>query len=258
MSQRWQRLKAVRRHHGLTAAAGWLTRHALCWAARTEVNEVLCLQAADLQRPSELADAVRLGWLTGDELAAMAGDAAWDLGPSFLPRLAAGHDRCWGAWCGGRLAGYSWYATGSIEPEHAAGIALGLPHDMAYMYKALTRSEFRGRGLYGRAIAGALRELEAEGITRLVALVDWTNLDSLAGCRKLGFRSLGRLVRREGRREPTFRLPREAARAGLRFGDAADLSPRRGSRMRSAEASDSSQAENGPAAPAAHLAEVLR
>lgn len=216
---------------------------------------MLRLALADLPGPVDRGDGLRFGWLSSDELASLASDSTWDLTPEFLARLAAGHDRCWGAWCGNQLAGYSWYATGSIEAEHAAGIALGVPPEMAYMYKALTRSEFRGRGLYGRGIASAFRELSTEGISQLVALVDWTNLDSLAGCRKLGFRSLGRLTRFDRERGPAFWLPANAVGVGLRFGEAVDLSPRQRAERPASHPSDKAVTERLSAASPGQLAE---
>lgn len=137
------------------------------------------------------------------------------LAPSFARRAAAGRDLCFGTLHQGRLANYGWYALGSIEAEHAAGTAIGLPPNVAYMYKLFTHPDFRGRRLNEACMARAATELRAQGVERLVAFVRWGNEASLRSCERLGFQRMGMLVVGPG---GPIRIPPEARRVGLVFG----------------------------------------
>ncbi len=213
--------------HGAAAAITRLGRRMLHRWLGVEVNQILLLEAGHLaSRPNACDPAFEFAWLSSAELLHLAREPELELSHHFAQRAATGLDRCFGAWHDGTLASYSWYAIDSIEPEHCGGIPLSLPNRTAYMYKAYTRPEYRGRKLYGAGIALAFTQLRVEGIEQLVALVDWTNLSSLRACHRLGFEDLGRLIRWGADAPARFSVSREAGRRGLRFGAQADLSLR--------------------------------
>jgi hypothetical protein len=161
-----------------------------------------------------------------------AGDLQNELTSEFSCRLLAGRDRCYAALIRDRLAAYIWLASGSIEAEHnrgrtaASGVALSFPADAAFVYKAYTRNEYRGRRLYAALLAGAMRELSAEGVTRLITTADWTNDAALAACRRLGFVELGKIGRYACGCCSLTTSPPKAHGLGIRIGRRALIEPR--------------------------------
>jgi ribosomal protein S18 acetylase RimI-like enzyme len=186
--------------------------------ASLHILHVLLLQRSTL-RAHPLDTTVEARFLTPKEVRRLARDPANQLSPEFADRAAGGRDFCCGAIHGDRLTSYGWYALGSVEPEHAAGAALGLPPGVAYTYKVFTHPDFRGRRLNAACMGAALEALGSRGVDRLVSLVHWSNEASLRSCERLGFRRLGLLV--VGPRG-AIRIPARARRLGVTFGRAAE------------------------------------
>jgi ribosomal protein S18 acetylase RimI-like enzyme len=186
--------------------------------ASLDILHVILLERSAM-RAHPVDTAVQARFLTPNEVRRFARDPANHLSPEFADRADGGLDFCYGAIHGDRLASYGWYALGSVEPEHAAGAALGLPPDVAYMYKVFTHPDFRGRRLNAACMEGALEALGPRGVDRLVSLVYWSNEPSLRSCERLGFRRLGLLVVGPG---GPIRIPPKARRLGVTFGRAAD------------------------------------
>jgi ribosomal protein S18 acetylase RimI-like enzyme len=108
-------------------------------------------------------------------------------------------DRCLMHWDGDRLAGYTWAAGGSLV-YLIHGVHLNLPDDAAYIYKAYTAPEYRGRGFQGQRTLELLRLLQADGRRRLFAYAERENFDSRKGMRKAGYEQVGSMTiaRRRG------------------------------------------------------------
>ena len=182
--------------------------------ASLDLVHVLLLEAARvLPPPADGSFEMRV--LTSDEIRRHAKEPGSELSPDLADRIDHGRDLCIAALSEGRLASYSWLALGSVEPEHAAGVAVGLPTHMAYLYKAFTHRAFRGRRLYGAITAAAIKELEKVGITHFVAFVYWNNASALRACTRMGYRRLGMLAVRP--RGP-LHVPAAARVCGIRFG----------------------------------------
>jgi ribosomal protein S18 acetylase RimI-like enzyme len=194
---------------------------------RLEMNEMLWLEGAALPSAIEANSDFEFRFLTVDELAHFANDLANDLDAAFAARVSSGHDLCFAAIAQqGQLASYSWYALGSIEAEHHLGVAMSLPADVAYMYKAFTHPDFRGRRLYGTIVAMALRSLARRGVTKLITSIEWTNFASLRSCQRLGFQNLGRLSVIGPQQYRISFTPRAARSRGVRFGRSANVQQR--------------------------------
>jgi hypothetical protein len=179
-----------------------------------EIVHFLLLERGRMRVP-DMDGCFETRFLTPEEVGRFAATPAYRLSRDFADRASAGLDLCFGAIHGDRLASYGWYALHSVEPEHAAGSALALPPDIAYMYKGFTHPDYRGCRLYGACMGRALQILEGHGLDRLVAFVHWSNAASLRSCKDLGYRSLGLLAVGPG---GPVRVPREARRLGVRFG----------------------------------------
>ena len=170
---------------------------------------------------------VEFRFLTPSEVAAFALDPANDLDETMAERAAGGRDLCFAAISNGRLANYSWYACGSIEPAHFCGVGLSYPADTAYHYKAFTHPDFRGQRLYGAAVHRALHALGARcGVTRLISSVHWLNVASLKGSERIGYRSLGRMLTTQRAQVRLVFVPSAAKKLGIRFGTDAESAGR--------------------------------
>jgi hypothetical protein len=223
------RLEQTRRRYGAKATLHYLLARSCEKLLKLEVSKLIVLNAADLPPAIPLDPEFTFRFLTPGEVAQFAVDPRNQLDPAFADRASGNFDFCFAALhhaqptenesktnkC--QLASYSWYALNSIEGRHHVGVPMSLPADMAYMYNAFTQPEFRGRRLYGAGIALALKALAERGITRLVTSINTSNFSSLASCRRLGFRELGRLYtfgRGEHRRAM---IPRAAKQLGIKF-----------------------------------------
>lgn len=227
----------------MRASDSSLRKRALTWLYRATQLAVTCdisrLMVLDHDEMHEIAvdSDVRYRFLSPSDVDAFAKDPANELSIECSCRLAAGRDRCYAALLRGRLAAYIWLASGSIEAEHnrgrtaASGVPISFPANALFVYKAFTRTEFRGRRLYSALLAGAMRESSSDGISRLIATADWTNEAALTACRRLGFRELGMIGRYAcGGCSLTMRPP-EACELGIRIGRKAHVDPRRSVRL---------------------------
>jgi GNAT superfamily N-acetyltransferase len=187
------------------------------WSSLRFVN-VMALDRERMNVP-DLDVCFKMSFLTPEQVRRFAENPANQLPADFAERAERGWDLCYGAIHGDRLASYGWYALHSVEAEHGAGTPLGLPRDTAYLYKGFTHPDFRGQRLYAACMGWALTALgERQGVKRLLAFVYWNNTPSLSGCLQLGYDRLGTLV--IGPKGPV-RVPREARRLGVSFGDEA-------------------------------------
>lgn len=119
-------------------------------------------------------------------------------------------DRCLVQWDGTRLAGYTW-ASASPLVSLTEGVHLNLPDDTAYIYKAYTSPDYRGRGSQTLRSLELLRLLRPEGKRRLFAYVERDNFDSLKAMRRTGYHRVGTLtvVRRRGLVRISLRVSNE-------------------------------------------------
>lgn len=123
-----------------------------------------------------------------------ADDPEYDLTRRTLDEAIVRGDRCAAIFDGQTLASYGWYATQPIRLLEIPGAPL-LHFDpaYAYMYNGFTHPAYRGRRLHALGMAAALEAYTREGRAGLVSYVDATNFSSLKSCRRMGYRSFGRV-----------------------------------------------------------------
>ncbi len=227
VARSYQRWTTMRAEHGGIAGWQWLADRIGARLMNLGVSEVVWLELGDIKLSGAPPAGFEFRFLTPSEIAAFVG-AENELSDEHVARAAAGRDLCFAALQNDRLAGYGWYALGSIEAVHCDNTALSFPNDVAYMYKGFTHPDFRGLRLHGFAMRLALEALAAErGVTRLVSTVGWLNFASLKSCDRLGYRRLGRMTKFGWGPCSAGRYPTAAKQRGIRFGRHADLSNRR-------------------------------
>jgi hypothetical protein len=214
MPERWRSLAQVARRHGPREAVRYAVSEVGKRLVQIEVHRVRLLELARTTRELPRDPRFESRFLTVAEVRRFADDPANDLSPAFAELAARGH-LCFAALLDGRLASYTWYAVGSIEPEHSKGVRVTFPEHTAYAYKAYTRPEHRGLHLQGRLKQPVIDELLERGIHRRLGLIEWTNWPSLRSSDRSGYRDLGVLVT-QGRRRILHR-PAAAAGEGIGF-----------------------------------------
>jgi hypothetical protein len=130
------------------------------------------------------------GFLDEEQLRRLARDPANELDASFLNEALAKGDRCYAILDGDRLAAYGWYSRQPtrIDPPE---LLLGFDADYVYMYKGLTRPEYRGQRLHAIGMNRALQHYLEHGARGIISYVESTNFDSLKSCYRLGYRHFG-------------------------------------------------------------------
>lgn len=208
-----RRASEVYDHQGVTGVVRTGVNKALVRGAKLRVLHLLSM-APDEARESSVDSSFQRRFLTPEEVRRYADDPRNGLSPELADRVDGGLDMCFGAIHGDRLASYGWYAFSAVEPEHAAGVSLGLPTNVAYIYKAFTHPDFRGRRLNGACVAEAASILSTQGVDLILAMIYWSNEASLRSFERLGFRRLGLLVVGPG---GPLRIPPAAGRLGVSF-----------------------------------------
>ncbi len=162
------------------------------------------------------------GFLSQTQLRNYAQDPENEMGADFLSEALNKGDRCYAILDGDKLAAYSWYSHQQtrIDP---ADIILDFDPHYVYMYKGLTKPEYRGQRLYligmNRALQWFLQRSDVRG---MISYVESTNFESLRACKRLGSQIFGStyLLRLMGRylllatpscRQYGFRLMEAAA-----------------------------------------------
>lgn len=147
---------------------------------------LLKVDSAFLNCPSHLTP----GFLDEDQLRQLARDPANELDASFLNEALTKGDRCYAIMDGDKLAAYGWYSRmpTRIDPPE---LLLGFDSGLVYMYKGLTRHEYRGQRLHAIGMNRALQHYLEHGERGIISYVESTNFDSLKSCFRLGYSYFG-------------------------------------------------------------------
>ena len=213
------RLHEIWRAFGTRATALFLCDRLLARTIHLDVETIVWLPADAVRIGPGQAPDFEFRFLSAEEVDSFAEEPEYHLTHDCADRVRRGRDFCYAALAkDGRLAAYGWYAIHRIEAEHCAGADLELPAGVAYMYKGFTHPDFRGARLHGAGMGGALRALEARGVSALISLVHWANYASLRSCKRLGYAVIGHLVGWSVRGPRHLRVPRPERVHGARFG----------------------------------------
>ena len=145
------------------------------------------------------------------ELLELCADPELDLRPA----LASSGNACVGAFSGGELAGYVWFAD--RDAPHVNGVRVRVPEQAIYRFKAFVRPAYRGRGvapfLYGAADA----LVAPAGRRYVVSCIGVQNRPSIAASLRSGDQPLGYLGYWQAGRRFRAVHSRGVALFGLRF-----------------------------------------
>jgi GNAT superfamily N-acetyltransferase len=160
------------------------------------------------------AGALDYRWMSEPDVLALCDDAALDLTASKVRAAYGRGDLCAGAFDGGQLAGYCWFAF-SAAP-HLDGVWLDFPAELVYTYKSYVRPAFRGRGIAAAMYRFADPACLERGRRLAIICVESHNWPSIAAAKRGGFSSAGYAAYVGGEPLRAWRS-RQAAHHGLRF-----------------------------------------
>ncbi len=128
-------------------------------------------------------------FLGQDELRHHAKDPANDLSEDFLPTAFAKGDHCLAILDGETLASYGWYASKPARIQD--GMDLFFDPDWMYMYKGLTKPDYRGLRLHAVGMSHATRHFSKAGSKGLISYVESNNFASMKSCTRMGYEIFG-------------------------------------------------------------------
>jgi ribosomal protein S18 acetylase RimI-like enzyme len=153
-------------------------------------------------------------FLAEREVLGLCADASLDLVPRKVRAAFDRGDLCAGAFAGGELAGYCWFAL-SPAPQ-LDGAWLEFRPDVVYTYKSYVRPAFRGRGVAAALYRFADAHFLERGRTHAVLCVESHNRPSIAAALRSGFSGAGYAAYAGHARWRAW-CSRAAAGFGLRF-----------------------------------------
>jgi hypothetical protein len=213
-----ERLRAFHERFGVAAVLHKSFDVLLRKVLRTSIHSIVWLDIESLTGMSPPDPKFTFRFLTPEEVASYAKDPIYYLDAKLADRVREGRDLCFAALAGDRLAAFGCYMLEANGPEHAGGVAMSYPPDVAYLFFGFTHPDFRGARLHGLIMGLALQELAKRGITKLVSLVGWENRASLKSCYRLGYINLGNMIAVGGRKHTIGIYPKAAKLRGIRFG----------------------------------------
>jgi len=147
----------------------------------------------DVVNPDLLESQDPLQWQFLDErrLFELAKDPENILSESFLESALEKGDECYGALDGDALAAYGWYSN---KPTNDDGLTVHFTPDYIYMYKGVTKRNYRGKRLHGIGMNRALREYLGRGFKGIVSHVASHNYSSIRSACRLGYRDIGYVI----------------------------------------------------------------
>ena len=215
--------RAIAKRFGVAAAVHFSLYRVAQRLIVLDVEHLLLLDSLSSDKTSTRLPSIRVESLSREDVERFSTDPTTDLDQSMLERISMENNHCFAALQNGQLAGYAWFALGSIPPQHnrgghpATGVGLQYPTHMAYMYKGFVLPPFRGNNLYGLIISEALQRLAEVGVKQLLSNVEWTNFAAKKSCFDLGYKSLG-YVWRFGYPWKMMTVPPDAAsKLGISF-----------------------------------------
>lgn len=219
--------KEVLARHGIAKAIAYAVFRLAQKVILLDVTQLMVSDAEKLTDEPAEDEAMEVRILTPDEVRNFAREPSNELDGSLAHRLELDHDDCIGSVIDGRLAGYCWIATHSIEARHnrsteseASGVAFSYPKEYAFRYKGFTHPDFRGRGVYRRVAHVASLEMKKKGVRYILSTAETINYSALRSSYRCGYEYLGLCVLL-GWRNTSFVWAADLSDRGIKIGKSA-------------------------------------
>jgi hypothetical protein len=133
------------------------------------------------------------GFLKDAEVIMHSEDAANELPAAFLQEAMKKGDKCYAITDRDGLAGYGWYSDQPTETD-IKKLSFTFDSSYMYMYKGLTKKNYRGQRLHAIGMSWALQRSQELGYKGLVSYVEANNFDSLKSCYRMGYKKVGSIL----------------------------------------------------------------
>lgn len=133
------------------------------------------------------------GFLKDEELMLHSKDSSNELPAAFLQKAMKKGDKCYAIVDREGIAGYGWYSDQPTETD-IKKLSFSFDSSYMYMYKGLTKKNYRGQRLHAIGMSWALQRSLEMGKKGLVSYVEANNFDSLKSCYRMGYKKIGSIV----------------------------------------------------------------
>jgi hypothetical protein len=128
-------------------------------------------------------------FLSNEELLDHAKDLSNELTSEFLEKAFQKEDHCLAILDDDKIASYGWYSN---KPTRILNnIDLFFSSDWMYMYKGLTKPEYRGMRLHAVGMCHATSYFTEQGFKGLISYVESNNFASMKSVTRMGYKIFG-------------------------------------------------------------------
>jgi L-amino acid N-acyltransferase YncA len=155
------------------------------------VNVLTCIVISKAKESSLAIDLkFQHGFLDDDKLSDYARDHENELPQNFLESAINKGDECYAVTEDGKLAAFGWYSNKKTITD-VQQLKFCFDPSYIYMYKGLTKKDYRGQRLHAVGMSWALNRYLDKGYNGIVSYVESTNFDSLKSCYRMGYEKIG-------------------------------------------------------------------
>lgn len=155
------------------------------------VNVLTCMVISEAKESSLSVDPkYQHGFLDMDKLMNFSKDEEHDLPHDFLKAAISKGDECYAVTEEENLASYGWYSNKETL-TNIQQLLFCFDPKYIYMYKGLTKKDYRGQKLHAVGMSWALNRYMEKGFSGIVSYVESTNFDSLKSCWRMGYEKVG-------------------------------------------------------------------
>lgn len=155
------------------------------------INVLTCIVISRVKESSlKLDSKYEHGFLNNDKLIDFSNNEEHELPQDFLESAISKGDECYAITEKEKLASYGWYSNKETQ-TNVQQLLFCFDPKYIYMYKGLTKKDYRGQKLHAVGMTWALNLYLEKGFSGIVSYVESTNFDSLKSCWKMGYEKVG-------------------------------------------------------------------
>jgi hypothetical protein len=154
-------------------------------------QEIVLLELANLSDDRcVLPEGYTGGFADYETLRAQAAeDPALDMNEEFLNEAIGKQDLCYAISTEGKIVSYGWYSQKPTKMQD--DVYFYFNNQYVYMYKGVTKPEYRGKRLHAIGMASAMKSPQLISSKGMVSCVERQNLASLRSVYRMGYRRIG-------------------------------------------------------------------
>jgi hypothetical protein len=191
MNSHFKIIKKTINNHGLKNALYLLSLKTINKVVKLHVLSCIIISKVKPQS-LEIDSRFEHGFLDEGQLKEFVNDKENQLPPDFLNMALHKGDQCYAVIEKENLASYGWYSNGETMTD-IEDLKFCFDPSYVYMYKGLTKNNYRGQRLHAVGMSWALHNFLEKGFNGIVSYVESTNFDSLKSCFRMGYEETGKI-----------------------------------------------------------------